>query len=82
MVPLKLLSYVRNTQAPCIVHCSAGIGRTGTVIAIEMGIQRFSEGRKVDLCKVIGFSLFFPVFLTLVKTSLKFDDRGPISPRR
>ncbi|VDM50468.1 unnamed protein product, partial [Toxocara canis] len=52
MVPLKLLSYVRETRAPCVVHCSAGIGRTGTVIAIEMGIRRFLDGRRVDLATV------------------------------
>uniref|UniRef100_A0A915AY19 Protein-tyrosine phosphatase n=1 Tax=Parascaris univalens TaxID=6257 RepID=A0A915AY19_PARUN len=53
MVPLKLLSYVRETRAPCVVHCSAGIGRTGTVIAIEMGIRRFLEGKRVDLATLI-----------------------------
>lgn len=53
IVPLKLLSYARSTQAPCIVHCSAGIGRTGTVIAIEMGIQRFREGKRVDLSEIV-----------------------------
>uniref|UniRef100_A0A0M3IWW9 Protein-tyrosine phosphatase n=1 Tax=Ascaris lumbricoides TaxID=6252 RepID=A0A0M3IWW9_ASCLU len=55
MVPLKLLSYVRETRAPCVVHCSAGIGRTGTVIAIEMGIRRFLEGKRVDLATVFLF---------------------------
>ncbi|VDN02054.1 unnamed protein product [Thelazia callipaeda] len=53
IIPLKLLSLVRNTRAPCVVHCSAGIGRTGTVVAIELGIRRFHEGRKVDLAMLL-----------------------------
>ncbi|VDN55054.1 unnamed protein product [Dracunculus medinensis] len=53
MVPLKLLSCVRNTSGPCIVHCSAGIGRTGSVIAIELGIRRFHAGRRVDLITIV-----------------------------
>uniref|UniRef100_A0A0N5AYB3 Protein-tyrosine phosphatase n=1 Tax=Syphacia muris TaxID=451379 RepID=A0A0N5AYB3_9BILA len=53
IVPLKLLEYVRSEKAPCIVHCSAGIGRTGTVIAIEMGIQRINRCRRVDLCEIV-----------------------------
>ncbi|MFH4984709.1 hypothetical protein AB6A40_011418 [Gnathostoma spinigerum] len=34
---------------PCIVHCSAGIGRTGTVIAIETIVQRLWKQTPVDV---------------------------------
>ncbi|KAK5986617.1 Receptor-type tyrosine-protein phosphatase epsilon, partial [Trichostrongylus colubriformis] len=35
LTSMELLSRVRGTSKPIIVHCSAGIGRTGTVVAIE-----------------------------------------------
>jgi len=35
-------------QGPIVVHCSAGIGRAGTFIAIDILIRKFSKG-KLDL---------------------------------
>ncbi|KAK6037056.1 Protein-tyrosine phosphatase [Cooperia oncophora] len=35
LTSMELLSRVRGTSKPIIVHCSAGIGRTGTIVAIE-----------------------------------------------
>uniref|UniRef100_A0A0M3ITB1 Protein-tyrosine phosphatase n=1 Tax=Ascaris lumbricoides TaxID=6252 RepID=A0A0M3ITB1_ASCLU len=80
MVPLKLLSYVRETRAPCVVHCSAGIGRTGTVIAIEMGIRRFLEGKRVDLATVFLFFHSYNQFRLEVTSAIielfRWPDRG------
>ncbi|VDL87489.1 unnamed protein product [Nippostrongylus brasiliensis] len=34
-----ILSKIRNTTAPIIVHCSAGIGRTGSIVLIEHALE-------------------------------------------
>lgn len=39
-----LLSSVRKTKKPIIVHCSAGIGRTGAIVAIEFILERLQNG--------------------------------------
>ncbi|KJH45280.1 Protein-tyrosine phosphatase [Dictyocaulus viviparus] len=43
-----------NRLTPCVVHCSAGIGRTGTVVGIDMIYRRLERGEKdVTLLKVV-----------------------------
>ncbi|CAD6195819.1 unnamed protein product [Caenorhabditis auriculariae] len=56
MSVLRLLFYTRATEMPVVVHCSAGIGRTGTLVAIEAGLQTLNAGKPLDLvetCRLI-----------------------------
>jgi protein-tyrosine phosphatase len=41
---MVLLSFVRGSKKPIIVHCSAGIGRTGSIVAIEFILERMQSG--------------------------------------
>lgn len=42
-----------KTQAPILLHCSAGIGRTGTFCAIDIGIKRYLEKQIVDIASTV-----------------------------
>lgn len=49
---LEKIDYYRqltSTKAPILLHCSAGIGRTGTFCAIDIGIKRYLEKKIIDI---------------------------------
>ena len=51
----KVESYRQQsrTKAPILLHCSAGIGRTGTFCAVDIGIKRYLEKNIIDIASTV-----------------------------
>ncbi|XP_028413448.1 tyrosine-protein phosphatase Lar-like isoform X5 [Dendronephthya gigantea] len=54
--PSSLLNFVRKSSAanppnagPMVVHCSAGVGRTGTYIVIDTQLKRIAKHKTIDV---------------------------------
>uniref|UniRef100_A0A914QUA7 Uncharacterized protein n=1 Tax=Panagrolaimus davidi TaxID=227884 RepID=A0A914QUA7_9BILA len=39
--------------SPCLVHCSAGIGRTGTIVGLDLCQKTLQAGEKVDMHEIV-----------------------------
>ncbi|XP_023316235.1 phosphatidylinositol phosphatase PTPRQ-like isoform X3 [Trichogramma pretiosum] len=54
---LYFVKYYRNQlnmkKGLSVVHCSAGIGRTGTFIAIDMVLQHIENHRRIDIFRTV-----------------------------
>uniref|UniRef100_A0AC34GUI7 Protein tyrosine phosphatase n=1 Tax=Panagrolaimus sp. ES5 TaxID=591445 RepID=A0AC34GUI7_9BILA len=52
---LTILQKVRmSTNHPILIHCSAGIGRTGTVVAIENILESLMLGKNVEPHEIVA----------------------------
>ncbi|XP_054091147.1 phosphatidylinositol phosphatase PTPRQ isoform X2 [Zeugodacus cucurbitae] len=58
--PAHLISFIRKIKSyrvsgysPIVIHCSAGVGRTGTFIALDIIIQRLKYEFKINIYETV-----------------------------
>ncbi|EYB89286.1 hypothetical protein Y032_0233g3077 [Ancylostoma ceylanicum] len=48
LAPLHLLDSFKNTKCPIIIHCSAGIGRTGSIVLLQHAMEVLQKGGTLE----------------------------------
>ncbi|XP_020798309.1 phosphatidylinositol phosphatase PTPRQ isoform X1 [Drosophila serrata] len=58
--PMHLITFVKKVKAerrpsysPIVVHCSAGVGRTGTFIGLDLIMQRLKSESKINIFETV-----------------------------
>lgn len=46
---IKVMHSERKSTSPIVVHCSAGVGRTGTLIGLDIIMQRIKDKKMVNI---------------------------------
>ena len=49
----RVMKAWRKDKGPIIVHCSAGVGRTGTFITVDMALEQAEKEGKIDIAGIV-----------------------------
>uniref|UniRef100_A0AC34FGV5 Uncharacterized protein n=1 Tax=Panagrolaimus sp. ES5 TaxID=591445 RepID=A0AC34FGV5_9BILA len=53
LAPFRVLKNVRHSSKPTVVHCSAGIGRTGSIVALEVCYQQMLSEQSLSVLDMV-----------------------------
>ena len=53
MLHQKAIAEWKENSGPIMVHCSAGVGRTGTFIALDLALDQAAKERVLDLAGIV-----------------------------
>ncbi|CAJ0568360.1 unnamed protein product, partial [Mesorhabditis spiculigera] len=57
LAPIKLLEKISPTQTPIVIHCSAGIGRTGAICLLQYTLESIATGQPCEQIDVLMIKL-------------------------
>ena len=78
----KVRSLDAVASGPLLIHCSAGVGRTGTYMALDMLLDEARQSGEVDILDVVSHLRRQRMTLVQTKVSPSLHEHLPVMLRR